>query len=141
MAHSKNKGNIGFSSAVLELQLQDFNVFSEIGDLSKVDIIAEKNGILKKIQVKYSAIKNGKIKANLIKSGPNGYSYTYKDTDVDWFAVYCPDNKTVYWISMQEMKHIVSLLSIRILPTKNNQKCNVNLASNYDISKFLKEFD
>lgn len=52
--HSKLKGNIASTTTVLELQKRGFNVFSEIGDYSRIDLIAEKNSILRKIQVKYS---------------------------------------------------------------------------------------
>jgi len=48
--HTKHKGNIAYSSVVLELQKHEFNVFAEIGDYSKIDLIAEKSGILKKFK-------------------------------------------------------------------------------------------
>lgn len=138
--HSKQKGNIGFTATVLELQKNMFNVFSEIGDYSRVDLIAEKNGILKKIQVKYSTGECGSISLNLVKSGPNGYRYTYDKNDVDWFAIYSPETDKVYWLSFEDVKSIKKTFTLRLIPAKNNQKSGTHEASDFGISRFLRDF-
>ena len=59
--HNKQKGNIGVATTVLALQKHGFSVFSELGDYSRIDLIAEKEGKLKSIQVKYAKNTNGKL--------------------------------------------------------------------------------
>lgn len=138
--HSKQKGNIGFTATVLELQKNEFNVFSEIGDYSRVDIIAEKNGITKKIQVKYDTGDSGSITLNLVKSGPNGYRYTYNKNDVDWFAIYSPKTDKVYWLSVKDVENTKKTFTLRLIPSKNKQKSGIHDASDFGISRLLRDF-
>lgn len=137
---SKQKGNIGFTATVLELQKHQFNVFSEIGDLSRIDLIAEKNNKLVKIQVKYATEKNGTIALYVKKSGPNGYRYTYSNKDVDWFAVYCSTNGYIYWVKADKACENKVTFNLRISPSKNNQKEQVNNATEFDIDGLLRDF-
>lgn len=138
--HSKLKGNIAFSFVVLELQKNGFNVFTELGDYSRIDMIAEKNGKLAKIQVKYCGGYEDYIKLKLCKSGPNGYRYNYSENDVDWFAVYSPFHEVVAWIRSEEACEHVNQFIVRINIPKNNQKAKVKLIKDYDINKFLRDF-
>jgi len=138
--HSKQKGNIAQSLVVLELQKNGFNVFSEIGDYSKIDIIAEKNGQLTRIQVKYNKVINGACRLHLIKSGPNGYRYTYQKEDCDWFVLYNPQTDDLYWIDSAEACRCINVFTIRTDFPKNNQIQNVKLAKDYTIERFLRNF-
>lgn len=138
--HSKQKGNIGAAAVILELVQSGINVFTELGDYSKVDIIAEKGGILKKIQVKYGGQKKDAVLLNLVKSGPNGYRYHYENTDVDWFAVYHPYSNKVYWISATEACENRTAVTLRVVPPKNNNKVNINSAADYNIERVLRDF-
>jgi len=121
-------------SVVKELHKMSLNVFSELGDLSKIDIIVETKGKLVKVQVKYAPMKNGGIKLSLRKCGPNGYRYTYTSQDVDVFAVYCPTNDKVYWIPASEACKSASSFGLRVLPTK---KPNSTLRMAEDYSNFM----
>jgi hypothetical protein len=140
--HSKLKGNIASTTTVLELQKRGFNVFSEIGDYSRIDLIAEKNSILRKIQVKYanSSREDGVAILRLEKSGPNGYRYTYDENDIDWFAVYSPITEKVYWVRSKIACKNNSMFKIRFLPPQNNQTSGVNLAENFGIEKLEEDF-
>ena len=138
--HSKQKGNIAFSSVILELQKQGFNVFTEVGDFSRVDIIAEKDHKLIKIQVKYSKDEKGSMILRLVKSGPNGYRYTYSENDVDWFAVYSPSTSKIAWISSKEACIQKRQVTFRLEKPKNNQTVGIHLIEDYDINRLLRDF-
>lgn len=138
--HSKQKGNIGVAATVLALQKQGLSVFSELGDYSRIDLIAEYNGILKSIQVKYAKNDNDTITLPLRKCGPNGYSYTYKTSDIDWFALYDPKSENVYWVKSDEALSHRNVFTLRTDKPKNNQSKNVNLAENYTIDRFLRDY-
>jgi len=138
--HSKQKGNIAFSSVVLELQKHCFNVFTEVGDYSRVDIIAEKDSKLIKIQVKYAHDENGQMILNLEKSGPNGYRYTYTKNDVDWFAVYSPSTEKIAWVSADEACEQKRQFSFRLTPPKNKQCVGIHLIEDYGIDRLLRDF-
>jgi len=138
--HTKQKGNIAFSSVVLALQKEGLNVFSEIGDYSRIDLIAEMNGKTKSIQVKYSGGDDNFVKLNLKKSGPNGYRYTYSEKDVDWFAIYSPASEKIAWIKSDVACKNSRQFVVRINKAKNNQQQNVKLIEDYDINGFLRDF-
>lgn len=126
MKHSKQKGNLGYSATIKELHKLGVNVFVELGDNSKTDLIVECDGKLVKIQVKYATEKNGKVILPLKKSGPNGYRYTYTTNDVDIFSVYLPTlDKVLFVPSILACKNKKSF-DIRIDKSKNNQSGNVN---------------
>jgi len=138
--HSKQKGNIAFSSVVLELQKHCFNVFTEVGDYSRVDIIAEKDCKLVKIQVKYAHDENGHMDLALEKSGPNGYRYTYTEKDVDWFAIYSPSTEKIAWVSAEEACKQKRQFNIRLIPPKNKQIAGIHLIEDYGIDRLLRDF-
>lgn len=97
--HAKHKGTIGEMAVTQDLLSQGYHVFTELGDLSKVDLIAldPATGELYKIQVKYISAKNNVVAVSGRKSGPN-YAFFYTNTDCDVFAVYCPDVKKVAYV-------------------------------------------
>jgi hypothetical protein len=138
--HAKQKGNIAQSSVVVELQMNGFNVFSELGDLSKIDLIAEFNGVLARIQVKYVSGAEDCAILPLRKSGPNGYRYTYTSSDVDWFAIFHAPTKSICYVPSREACERASAFNVRMLPSANGQSKGVNLYEDYDIKRFLRDF-
>ena len=53
---------------------------------------------------------------------------------VDYFGVYCPDTITVYLVPIADLSVRVQA-ALRVEPARNGQKCNIRLASNYEIGK------
>lgn len=139
--HSKQKGNIAQSAVIHALTQAGISVFVELGDYSKVDIIAEKGGIVRRIQVKYGGKKQDVAILEVKKSGPNGYRYHYQTTDVDWFALYHPASGNVYWIRADLACSHKASIAVRVVPAKNNNnQQNVNNAADYLIENMLRDF-
>lgn len=139
--HSKQKGNIAFTATILELQKNGFNVFTELGDLSKVDLIAEKNGKFVTIQVKYCQEINGALELPLRKSGPNGYKYIYSENDINWFSVYSSLSEKIYWVRSKEACVNKTVFIIRTLPVKTfKEQYKQRNADKFSISKLLRDF-
>ncbi len=132
MRHSKQKGNLGFSSVLKELHKLGVNVFSEIGDLSKIDLIVEANSKLVKIQVKYANDKNGVASLSLRKAGPNGYRYTYTPQDIDVFAVYLPELDKVVFVSAKLACQNRREFSIRTKPATSGQTGGCHFISDFE---------
>jgi len=136
MMHSKRKGNIGQFGVGLALTKLGYSVFTEEGDISKIDIIAEKDGKLIKIQSKAITPVDGCIKIPLKKSGPN-YQFYYDASMFDYFAAYDLEDGKVYLVSSNILKENNTLFNLRKESPKNNQKDKINLASDYEIEKVL----
>ncbi len=132
MTHSKQKGNLGFSATIKELHRLGINVFSEIGDLSRIDIIAEVEKTLLTIQVKYATEKKSSVELPLRKCGPNGYKYVYDSSDVDIFSVYLPIKDKVIFIPSSLACKNKSSFIIRFEDTQHKNQFGVH---------YIKEFD
>lgn len=128
--HNKQKGNIGEAAAILRLSQLGYNVFKEIGDLSRVDVIAEKDGKLIKIQCKCVKPKNNIVRLSLRKCGPN-YQYTYKITDVDYFSMCNIDTMEVAFIPSSVINDHKTDISFRLTSPKNNQIKRIKFFSDY----------
>ena len=128
--HNKQKGNIGEAATILRLAQLGYNVFKEVGDLSKIDVIAERDGKVIRIQCKCVKPKNGMLQLSLKKSGP-GYQYKYKSTDIDYFALCNIETSEVAFIPSSIVNENGSNLNLRLVPSKNNQVKNVKFFSEY----------
>lgn len=122
--HSKLKGNIAESAAILRLTSLGYSVFREIGDLSKVDLIAEKDCKIITFQVKGVTPKKGVIPLSLKKSGPN-YRFRYEEGMFDYFAVVNLDTLEVAFVPSEVLKHNKSNFTLRVEKPKHNEVCNM----------------
>lgn len=132
--HSKLKGNIGETAVAKVLMMNGYKVFSEMGDLSKIDLIAESpKGILTKVQVKYVTGKSGKVEITSRKSA-KGYEFRYTESDFDVMAVYCPETDSVAFVGSDELC-ATSTICLRVFPPKNNQTKGIKWFKDYTLDR------
>jgi hypothetical protein len=142
MKHSKQKGNLGFSATLKELHKLGYNVFTEIGDNSRIDMIVEVENKLIKLQVKYATETNGKVTLKLQKSGPNGYRYTYTTLDIDIFSVYIPSIDKVIFVPAKLALKNTKAFNIRFIESKNKQNKFVHFINEFEnLDEILKNFN
>lgn len=122
--HSKQKGNIAEAAVILELNKQGYSVFREIGDLSKVDLIAEKDCKLLTFQVKGVTPKNGVITLSTKKAGPN-YRFKYQSYMFNYFAVVNLETLQVAFINSSICDKNKCGMTLKISRPKNNQSVYV----------------
>lgn len=128
--HSKIKGNIGELALAKFLAEKEYSVFAELGDISRIDLIAEKDGKLIRFQCKSALPKDGKVSLQLRKMGP-GYCYKYKDTDFDYLSLYDLHNHELYLFPSNILNVNVSNFTLRLDPPKNNQYTNIHDPTKY----------
>lgn len=129
--HSKKKGNIGQFATAVWLAKNDFSVFTEEGDISAIDLIAEKNGKLIKFQCKAITPKNNCLILPLKKSGPNGYNKVYQEESFNYFAAYDLQNEQLYFVSSEILQTNNNAINLRLEKPKNNQCSGIRLAEDY----------
>jgi hypothetical protein len=140
MKHSKQKGNLGYSSTIKELHKLGVNVFVELGDYSKVDLIAEFEKTLIKIQVKYATETEGFVTIPLRKCGPNGYKYVYAEDDIDIFSVYLPIKDKVIFVPSKLACKNKNSFSIRFDDSKNKQQGRIHFIREFEnLEKILRD--
>lgn len=128
--HTKQKGTIGHIAVALHLAKLNWHVFTEIGDLSKIDLIAVKGDKTVRIQVKSVSARGGVVVASSKKSGP-GYEFRYSTSDIDCFAIHCIDNGWIAFVSANELCSDGGQIHLRIDETKNKQTVGVKWFIDY----------
>lgn len=134
--HSKRKGNIGQFAVGLELTKLGYSVFTEEGDISKIDILAEKDGKILRIQAKAITPTDNCIRLHLKKAGPN-YCFSYKPEMFDYFGIYDLEDGKVYLVSSDILLKNKNRLNLRKTKAKNNQTTHVRMACDFEINRVL----
>ena len=130
MAITKQKGDIAEAFVVYLLKRNGFNVLIPWGEDNRYDIVSEKKGVFKRIQVKYVTPKDGTVEIRA-RSCNNYNIIHYSPKDIDIIAAYSPRQSKVYFLPLKGLKN-KSVHKLRLLPTKNNQKKFVVMASKYE---------
>lgn len=132
----KQKGNIGEAAVSLDLMKRGFAVFTELGDNSPIDLIAERKGRLYKIQVKARKLTAGTVSVQK-RSKTKGYVREYSPRDFDICAVYIIETEQIAYISSHELCSGAGV-TLRIEYPKNNQRRGINMITEYlDIERIV----
>ena len=131
MLHSKIKGNVGELRVAADLAARGYAVFTELGDSSKIDLIADAGTKLLRIQVKTQAdTSKGTLGVPTRSSGP-GYSYNYTPDDIDIIAVYAMDRDEICYVPIEICAEYKKGMTLRFEKPKNNQTKGVNLVEDF----------
>lgn len=120
------EGELRFAS---EFTRKGWAIFLPYGEDSPIDLLIEKDGQFKRVQVKSTKPKNGVIFGRL-KSSNNWQVKKYTKKEIDYFAIYDCDNKNGYLIPIEKVEGMTEIL-LRIRKTKNNQQKGIRLAEEY----------
>jgi len=135
--NTKRIGNYGELKVAAFLVEKGYSVLTELGDISKIDLVVHYKGKLLGIQVKASSKDNGAYPVRCRGVGYKGCSVKYNKEDCDVFAVYCIDDDTIAWIGMDTIASSGTLV-LRVDPPKNNQSDGIRLLADYmDFEKAL----
>jgi hypothetical protein len=130
--HTKEKGDLGVLKAQIDLFEQGFTLFVPLTEHSPFDLVAYRDGVFRRVQVKYRAVdRHGKIEVKFSScwADRNGTHTSPIDKDeVDLFCIYCPDTDECYYVKPREFGSNVSL---RVRAPRNGQSRNVNFAAGY----------
>ena len=138
--NSKDKGNIGEALALAEFIKYGIAVSIPYGDNARYDLVADFNGKLNKIQVKYC---NQKISENNSIVCPCASStnhttnkhYTTYENDIDYFVFYLAEWNELLLVPIEKIGTKKSIM-FRMDKPKNNQY-NCNLVKDYTFDKIL----
>jgi len=130
MHHTKEKGDLGVLKVQADLAMQGFMILHPLTEHAPFDLVGYKNGEFYRIQVKFRKKKKGVLSVPLKSSwtDKNGNHIKLMDKgEVDYVAVYCPDNDECYYFNPKDFGNEVSL---RIDTSLHGQN-NVHYASCY----------
>jgi hypothetical protein len=83
------KGTIGIAHIIVDLTEKGYEIFTPLSEHSTVDLIAIKDNKIDRIQVKYREPYRNKVEVPM-HTVVNGKRHFYNKSDLDLFAVYCP---------------------------------------------------
>jgi hypothetical protein len=130
--HTKDKGDLGVLKAQIDLFEQGFTLFVPLTEHCPFDLVAYRDGVFRRVQVKYRAVdRSGKIevKFSTCWADRNGTHTSPLDKDeIDLFCIYCPDTDECYYVDPREFGSNVSL---RVRAPRNGQLQGVNFAADY----------
>jgi Holliday junction resolvase-like predicted endonuclease len=126
--HIKTKGYIAELYVTARLIEDGWRVLSPVGENHRYDLVAEKEGVFIRIQVKYVTPKNGVLAVNC-RSSNNWSVLHYSSKEIDIIAVFNSENKSIYYIPVSKINR--SLFKLRINPAKNKQKAKIHLAEEF----------
>ena len=137
---TKEKGNIGEAVILSEFVKRGIQCSLPFGDAARYDLIAEFNGKLNKIQIKYCAqiTENNSIICPCASSTNHTTNkhYTTYENDVDYIACYIqPLDKSIL-IPIKEVGKQKSI-TVRITPTSNNQQKGIHYLDDFSFDNYI----
>jgi hypothetical protein len=126
-------------SIVLGAYLKEgFTVSIPFGSGASYDLLIDTGSNIYKIQVKTAWISKGVLKYKCLRRRPKSETRRlYKESEVDFLAVYSPANDELYGIPIKNHPNNVGWL--RIAPVRNGQAKKIRWASDYTWEKHIAE--
>lgn len=139
--NNKDKGNIGESVVLAEFIKRGITVSIPFGDNARYDLVADFNGRLNKIQVKYCNQKesdNHSIAcpcSSCTNHTKNKGKQTYKN-DIDYFAFYMVEWNVTLLVPISEIENKKEV-RFRMDKPRNNNKAGIHFVDDYLLDKII----
>lgn len=130
MATTKRKGDLGEAMVMADALERGYQVAIPLGEDWRYDLIVLRNGVLTRVQCKFVQSDGSIIKVPCRSSNAK-CQIKYTSDDTDWIAVYDATTKKVYYIPSSYFENGRSSIWLRLAETKNGQKANILMASDF----------
>lgn len=120
------EGELRFAAEFIR---KGWSIFLPYGEDSAIDLLIEKAGIYKRIQIKTTKPIKGVVHCRL-KSSNNWQVKKYSKKDIDYFGIYDYQNKKGYLMPIGRVSGMTEV-SLRIEKTRNNQQKGIRSADDY----------
>ncbi len=120
------EGELRFASEFIR---KGWNIFLPYGEDSPVDLLIQKDGVFKRVQIKTTRAKDGVVFCRL-KSSNNWQVKKYSRKEIDLFGIFDAENKTGYLLPIEKVCGMTEV-RLRLEKAKNNQEKKINPARKY----------
>jgi len=124
------KGLLGETELILRMLRNGWNIYQPLDHNSRIDLLAEKEGKFKKIQVKYCTPYKGCLRVEL--EHPKRNTGPYSKDEVDEIGVYDSENQNCYLIPLSDILPREEIW-LRVKKPSKKQDKNINWANKYQI--------
>jgi len=105
-------------------------VLMPFGDSQRYDLVLDEGGSFVRVQCKTGRVVRGAVEfACCSNNWSTGERRDYRG-QADVFAVYVPETKKMYMVSVQEVG--IKVARLRLTPPRNGQKHGIRLAEHYE---------
>ena len=131
----KEKGDLAELMVACDLRERGYRISIPFGEEADYDLVAERNGELERVQVKYTEsdgkVAEVKCRSHSHTNGRIRRTKHYTAATIDWLAVYDRTTDRCYYLPASELGGGRSKLLLRLAPPKNNQRVGIRRAENY----------
>lgn len=135
MAALKQKGNLAELEVAADLAGRGCCISIPFGEDCDDDLIADREGILHRVQVKYTEsdgqVISVRCMSHSLTSGKIRRTKHYTAETVDWLAVYDKTSDRCYYFPAKELGEGRSQLHLRLVPARIGQRIGIRDASDY----------
>ncbi len=131
--HPVDVGQRSEGAILAQLVGRGYRVLLPFGVNQRYDLVLDSDGRFLKVQCKTGRLRNGAIRfrSMSVQSNMNRTRVRSYAGEVDFFAVYCPENTRVYLVPADEVSPNNNYL--RVDPARNNQSKHVRWARDYEL--------
>jgi hypothetical protein len=98
----------------------------------RFDFLVYENGVFQRVQVKTGCLKDGYVLFRTVSVHTQGRHRRTYEGEVDFFAVYCPDNKKCYLVPADSLPK--EMASLRLTPPRNGQTRGIRWARDFELT-------
>ena len=129
LSATKTIGTLGELAVAQDLIRRGWDVYTAIGDCTKIDIVAIKEHVIKRHQIKSVQFSlDGVVCVEAAKT-ISGKRVPYHPDDFDYLTLYVVDRNRIAYIPLSVIYG--RSLTLRFTPTKNGQVKNVQSFDNF----------
>ena len=120
--HTKTEGDLGVLKAQVDLYTKGYMILLPHTEHAPFDLVIYKNGVFKRVQVKYREVSSKEIleiRFRSVYSNTKGIVSTDVNKDeIDVYCVYCPNTDECYYFNPKKLHN--KSLNLRVEIPKNN---------------------
>lgn len=135
MAPLKQKGDLAELKVAADLIERGCHLSFPYGEDCDYDLIADMNGILHRVQVKYTESDGQTVlvrcRSHSLTKGKIRQTKYYTAKTVDWIVAYDRTSDRCYYCSSRELGNGRCGLTLRLTPARNGQRMGIRNASDY----------
>lgn len=130
---TKSVGDVSEACVLAALVKAGYVVSKPFGENCRYDLVADDGERLHRIQVKTGRLRKGVIVFSCSSTHVHrGSAVRPYFGQVEYLAVYCPQNEKVYLLPEQELT--ASTAHLRLSPTRNNMAKSIRWAAGFELS-------
>ena len=136
VAPTKQLGTWAELAIAADLARRGYPLLFPVGEDCNFDLAIEREGMLERVQVKYSRSRDGVIPVRCVShsltKGVVRQTKRYTATMIEWLAVFDGKTQRCFYVPSSELGAGRSLLHLRLDPPANNQVKGIRLAADYE---------